>query len=130
MEFFLPSAPWRRRVSGFVAGIVPGFMRRWFGDDDDLIGSDSDEEEEDGEERRRRNNLDNTDSISIFDEEGENMTEMNFSDSTRGYSYGHGGGQGTGYGGGGGGFDDQVRLSRELEQGFMDDSDSDDSDDD
>jgi hypothetical protein len=60
------------------------------------------------------NRPDNHDSISIFDEEGENMAEMNMSTSRREAlearrSFAA----------------DQVRLSRDLEEGFMDDSDDD-----
>lgn len=61
------------------------------------------------------NRPDNNDSISIFDEEGENMAEMDMSstrrealESRRSLN------------------DSQARLSRDLEEGFMDDSDDED----
>lgn len=98
MHFFLPTASWRRRL-------VPRFLRQRSslasddGEDDESLGS---------------NRPDNHDSISIFDEEGENMAEMNMSttrrealEARRSFAA------------------DQVRLSRDLEEGFMDDSDDD-----
>ncbi|KAI7970088.1 hypothetical protein EIK77_001478 [Talaromyces pinophilus] len=74
------------------------------------------DDDDDDEESIDHNRPDNHDSISIFDEEGENMAEMNMSASRREAlearrSFAA----------------DQVRLSRDLEEGFMDDSDDDES---
>lgn len=73
------------------------------------------DEDDDDDESIDHNRPDNHDSISIFDEEGENMAEMNMSasrrealEARRNFAA------------------DQVRLSRDLEEGFMDDSDDDD----
>lgn len=70
---------------------------------------------DDDDESIDHNRPDNHDSISIFDEEGENMAEMNISatgrealEARRSFAA------------------DQVRLGRDLEEGFMDDSDDDD----
>ncbi|EED12508.1 conserved hypothetical protein [Talaromyces stipitatus ATCC 10500] len=98
MHFFLPTASWRRRL--------PRFMR-----------SSTGPEDEDDDSSVDHNRPDNNDSISIFDEEGENMAEMNMSasrrealEASRRRSFRS---------------DEQVRLSRDLEEGFMDDSDDD-----
>jgi hypothetical protein len=102
MHFFLPTASWRHRF-------VPRFMRRSSTATTSL--SDDDDESID------HNRPDNHDSISIFDEEGENMAEMNISatrrealEARRSFAADH------------------VRLGRDLEEGFMDDSDDDDDD--
>ncbi|GAM40806.1 hypothetical protein TCE0_041r13438 [Talaromyces pinophilus] len=105
MHFFLPTASWRRRL-------VPRFMRRSSTTTTTSISDDDDDDEESIDHNRP----DNHDSISIFDEEGENMAEMNMSASRREAlearrSFAA----------------DQVRLSRDLEEGFMDDSDDDES---
>jgi hypothetical protein len=72
---------------------------------------------DDDDESIDHNRPDNHDSISIFDEEGENMAEMNISatrrealEARRSFAADH------------------VRLGRDLEEGFMDDSDDDDDD--
>ncbi|KAF3388193.1 hypothetical protein DPV78_011918 [Talaromyces pinophilus] len=105
MHFFLPTASWRRRL-------VPRFMRRSSTTTTTSISDDDDDDDESIDHNRP----DNHDSISIFDEEGENMAEMNMSASRREAlearrSFAA----------------DQVRLSRDLEEGFMDDSDDDES---
>lgn len=75
------------------------------------------DDDDDDDESIDHNRPDNHDSISIFDEEGENMAEMNMSasrrealEARRSFAADH-----------------QVRLSRDLEEGFMDDSDDDES---
>lgn len=75
----------------------------------------ADDDNDSDDESIDHNRPDNHDSISIFDEEGENMAEMNMPasrrevlEARRGFAA------------------DQVRLGRELEEGFMDDSEDDD----
>ncbi|EEA18893.1 hypothetical protein TMatcc_010563 [Talaromyces marneffei ATCC 18224] len=100
MQFFLPTASWRQRL-------VPRFMRR------SSMTSLVDDDDDDDDESRDHNRPDNNDSISIFDEEGENMAEMNLSASRREALEARRSFAGV----------DQVRLGRDLEEGFMDDSD-------
>ncbi|OKL56940.1 hypothetical protein UA08_07913 [Talaromyces atroroseus] len=90
MHFFLPST-WRLRRHQVV------------------VGTEGDESP-DGNSRHRR---DNSDSISIFDEEGENMADMNYMSEARREALEAR--RSTS--------DAQVRLGRDLEEGFMDDSD-------
>lgn len=75
----------------------------------------ADDDNDSDDESIDHNRPDNHDSISIFDEEGENMAEMNMPasrrevlEARRGFAA------------------DQVRLGRDLEEGFMDDSEDDD----
>jgi hypothetical protein len=88
MHFFLPST-WRLRSRQVV------------------VGADGAESPHSNHQR------DNSDSISIFDEEGENMADMNFMSSVRREALEAR--RSTS--------DAQVRLGRDLEEGFMDDSD-------
>ena len=89
-------------------------MRRRWSSSTSISGGTGDDDNESIDD----NTLDNHDSISIFDEEGENMAEMNMSASRRVALESRGSFV----------VDQQMRLSRDLEEGFMDDSDDDDDD--
>lgn len=135
MHFFLPTASWRRRLFRGMSAYIPRFMRRRSSvssavdydddddDDDDDGGEDDDDDEyvgsEDGEDRsgaRAGSRLERGREI----EEGENMMPFNRQVSASRREALEASRRGSG-----GTYDRQARLSRELEEVFMDDSDDD-----